>query len=220
MTESENQNLVISTKSIGSNIAEVEEDFILEEKPFSRLVFQAQIHDGGIRGKIIRQRRGSPNDSWIPDASIDIRTLGKNESINIELHTDTISNFYKAIQKLSTILEQKGIRYGHQHYAVVDSSQIVITDSNKVEYIRKLLEAGYGEDVWENLIASNPSLATKLSHAKIHTIKVSVVDEFKQRLQIGGFKETTGDDSWRKWIYKNNWLFGVNYKNPIEKTKI
>ena len=27
-------------------------------------------------------------------------------------------------------------------------------------------------------------------------------------------------DSWQKWIYKNNWLFGVQYKRPIEKIKI
>ena len=70
---------IITTKSIGARIAEVEEDFILSEEPMSRLVFRAQIHPGGIRGKIIRQRRESKTDVWVPDEAIDIRTLGKKE---------------------------------------------------------------------------------------------------------------------------------------------
>lgn len=220
MADSENKNQLVTTKSIGSNIANVEEDFILEEKPQSRLVFQAQIHEGGIRGKIVRQRRESTSDSWVPDLAIDIRSLGKKESINIELHTEAVSNFYTAIQKLSKILQQKGIRYGETQYAVVDPKSVVITDSNKIDYIRKLLEAGYSQDVWETLIESNPSLATKLSHSKIQSIKEAVVRELENRLRVGGFKETIGADSWQNWIYTNNWLFGVNYKKPIEKTKI
>ena len=78
---------IITTKSVGAGIAEIEEDFILCEEPMSRLVFHAQIHARGIRGKIIRQRRESKNDVWNPDKAIDIRTLGKNESINIEINT-------------------------------------------------------------------------------------------------------------------------------------
>lgn len=211
---------IITTKSIGSGFSEVEDDFILNEEPLSRLVFHAQIHSRGIRGRIIRQRRESKTDSWVADEAIDIRSLGKKESINIEINTEATTKLYSAILKLANILKQKGIEYGENRYKVVDPNSFVITDENKAAYIKKLISAGYDEEVWNNLAESNPSLVTKLSYARIQTEKQKVIEEFQGRLETGGFSETTGDDSWQKWIYKNNWLFGVNYKKPIEKTKI
>ena len=211
---------IITTKSIAAGIAEVEEDFILSEEPMSRLVFHAQIHQKGIRGRIIRQRRDSKNDSWIPDEAIDIRTLGKKETINLEINTEAVRKLYLAILKLANILKQRGVEYGEHKYAVVDPASVIITDENKVAYIKKILEAGYDQDVWNNLVESNPPLVTKLSYARIQDAKRKVVEELDSRLKTGGFSETSGDDSWQKWIYKNNWLFGVNYKKPIEKVKI
>lgn len=213
-------NDIITTKSVGRGIAEVEEDFILCEEPMSRLVFHAQIHNNGIRGKIIRQRRENDSDNWLPDKAIDIRKLGKNESINLDVNTESIKKLYLAIQKLANILKQKGVEYGENKYAVVDPDSIIITDENKAAYIKKIIEAGYDEAIWNNLAESNPSLVTKLSFARIQQAKQDVVKELNVRLAKGEYSETTGDDSWQKWIYNNNWLFGVNYKKPIEKTKI
>jgi len=210
----------ITTKSVGRGIAEVKEDFIICEEPMSRLVFHAQIHKGGIRGKIIRQRRESSNDSWSPEKAVDIRTLGKNETINLSIDTQGIKNLYLAIVKLANILKQKGVEYGENKYAVVNSDSVIITDENKLVYIKKIIEAGYDEEVWNNLAESNPSLVTKLSYARIQTEKQAVIKELDNRLKTGSFLETTGSDSWQKWIYKNNWLFGANYKQLIEKTKI
>lgn len=211
---------IITTKSIGSGIADIEKDFILNEEPMSRLVFHAQIHSGGIKGRIIRQRRESKTDIWVPEKSIDIRTLGKNESINIEINTEATKRLYSAILKLANLLRQRGIEYGENKYKIVDPDSFVITDENKAVYIKKLLSSGYDEEVWNSLAESNPSLVTKLSHARIQIEKQKTVEELENRLNTGGFTETTGNDSWQKWIYKNNWLFGVNYKNPIEKAKI
>jgi hypothetical protein len=210
----------ITTKSIGKGIVEVEEDFILCEEPMSRLIFNAQIHNKGIRGKIIRQRRESADDQWVSEKAIDIRTLGKNESINLTIDTDGIKNLYLAIVKLASILKQRGVEYGENKYAVVDPDQVVITDENKAQYIKKIIEAGYDEEVWDNLAESNPSLITKLSYARIQATKKQIIDKLEGRLAQRGFSETSGNDSWQKWIYKNNWLFGVNYQQPIEKTKI
>jgi len=213
-------NSIITAKSIGYGISEIEEDFILNEEPLSRLVFHAQIHNRGIRGRIIRQRRESKQDSWVPDKSIDIRTLGKNQSINIEIDTDATKRLYSAILKLANLLRQRGIEYGENKYKIVDPASFVITDENKAVYIKRLLSSGYDEDVWNSLAESNPSLVTKLSYARVQIDKSNVVEELERRLDIGGFSETAGSDSWQKWIYKNNWLFGVNYRDPIEKAKI
>lgn len=211
---------IIRTESIGRGIADVSEDFILSEEPMSRLVFHAQIHDNGIRGRIIRQRRESNNDVWAPDEAIDIRTLGRKESINIDVSTDAVKKLYMAISKLAEILKRYGVGYGENAYAVVDPDAVIITDENKVAYIKKIIAAGYNREVWENLAELNPSLITKLSYARIQSTKRKIVEDLDVRLLTGGYLETIGDDSWQKWIYQNNWLFGVNYKKPIEKTKI
>ncbi len=186
----------------------------------SRLVFHAQMHKKGIKGKIIRQRRESNNDIWIPDKAIDIRTIGKNESINIEVKSVAVKRLYFAILKLAQILKKRGVEYGEHDYRVVDPNSVIITDENKVTYIKKILKAGYSEEVWDNLVESNPSLVTKLSYARIQNTRKEIVNELKSRIQTGAFSETKGSDSWQKWIYEHNWLFGVNYKKPIEKTKI
>lgn len=213
-------NDIITTKSIGSGIAEVEEDFILCEEPMSRLVFHAQIHKAGIKGKIIRQRRESPDDMWIPDQAINIRTLGKKESINLDVNTEAVKNLYLAFSKLAGILKQRGVEYGENKYAVVDPDSVVITDENKVAYIKKLIEAGYDEEIWVSLVESNPTLTTKLAYAKLQSRKQEIIDELTARLKTGGYPETSGSDSWQSWIYKHNWLFGVNYQKPIEKARI
>lgn len=220
MTSSEKGSEIITTRSISSNMVDIDEDFILEETPMARLVFHAQLHSKGIRGRIIRQRRKSKEDKWIPDEAIDIRTLGKSESINIDMKTEAVKNLYSAIIKSLQILKDKGIKYGTNQYAVVNPDNVIITDENKVTYIKKIINAGYDEDIWDSLVESNPSLVTKLSYARIQSKKQKVVEELKERITKGGFAETAGSDSWQKWIYKNNWLFGIHYKKPIEKTKI
>lgn len=211
---------IITTKSVGLGIEQVEEDFILSEEPMSRLVFKAQIHTGGIRGKIVRQRRESSADTWNSEKAIDIRTLGKNESINLEISTDAVKNLYQAIYKLAKILNQQGVEYGENKYAIVDPNTVVITDENISVYVKKIVAAGHDEEVWKDLAESNPSLVTKLSYATIQSKKQEVVDELAVRLRTGGYSETSGDSSWQAWIYKHNWLFGVNYQEAIPKVKI
>lgn len=210
----------ITTESISSNIEEIKEDFVLDEKPMSRLIFHAQIHTEGIRGKIIRQRRSSKEDTWMPDKAIDIRSLGKNEGINIELPTKAVKNLYLAIQKLDSLQTQEGVQYGRKNYVVTSFDEVVITDNNKHGYINKIIDAGHSQEFWNSLAKSDPSLTTKLSYLRIQNKRKEVIKELKLRLESNNFLETSGDNSWQKWIYENNWLFGINYKQPIEKTKI
>jgi len=43
--------------------------------------------------------------------------------------------------------------------------------------------------------------------------------EFKERLGKD-LPETKGKNFWQKWIYDNNWLFGIHYQKPIQKEKV
>lgn len=104
---------------------------------------------------------------------------------------------------------------------VVERDQvIVVNDQNKKHILGEILNRGYSNEFWELLSNQEPQLTDSLSAARLHIYRRHIVEELKQRLSIGTFSETSGDDSWQKWIYKHNWLFGINYQEPIEKAKI
>jgi len=104
---------------------------------------------------------------------------------------------------------------------IVDSEQvIVVNDQNKKQILEEILTRGYSNDFWDLLRTQEPQLTDSLSAAQLNIHRKKIVDELKQRLTTGTFSETSGDDSWKKWIYKHNWLFGINYQEPIQKVKI
>jgi hypothetical protein len=211
-------NQPITTKSIGKGIAEADA-IVLYENPKSKLIFRPLIHEKGIRGFIIRQKRSNAKEEWKDEKSLKLKDLADVDGVNFEIPSEGINNLFLGIQKLDAILRQNGVEYGENHYTVVDPNSVIITDKNKTQYIKKILEAGYGKETWENIVESSPDLATKLSYSRIQIERKKVLDELQERLQAS-YSETNGDDSWQSWISKNNWLFGVNYKKPVEKAKI
>ncbi len=211
-------NQAITTKSIGRGIAEVGA-IVLEEKPLSKLIFKPQIHNRGIRGFIIRQKRSNKSEEWKDEQSIKLKDLADVDGVNFEIPTEGILNLFIGIKKLAVILRENGVEYGENHYEIVDPNSVIITDENKAQFIKKILEAGYEEETWESIVELNPDLATKLSYARIQIERKKVLDELQERFK-NDYSETKGDDSWQNWISKNNWLFGVNYRQPIEKAKI
>lgn len=46
------------------------------------------------------------------------------------------------------------------------------------------------------------------------------LEELETRIKKGGQSETTGKDSWQRWVFSNNWIFGANYQKLIEKEKV
>lgn len=198
---------VITTKSIASGIADVNNDFILQEKPHSRLVFQAQIHEKGIKGRIIRQRRESKEDEWIPEKALNIRDLGKNESINIELSTEAVGKFYTAIHQLIHLLSERGIEYGEKKYAVIDPNDLIVTEDNKADIIKKMLSSGLGEEIWDTLSEDDPSLATKLAYSKIYSDRKKALKEFEESLT-----KTKNENYWQKFFTNNTWIFGYGLR--------
>ncbi len=207
----------ITTKTIGKGIAEVSEDFILYEEKMSRLVFRAQIHNSGIRGRIVRQRRETSQDTWDDEKAIDIRTLGKNEYINIDFPTEAIAKLFSAINQLAGILRNRGVEYGENTYAVVDPRQVIITDSNKSQYIEKLLSKGYSESFWEELVKQDPDLATRLSMARVQIVRSNALSIFESNLKKENFEEykkaiekSSSKDEivWQMFFKENFWIFG------------
>lgn len=207
-----NPNETITTRSVGRGFVEVEEAFVLEETPQTKTVFKAQLHAGGIRGQIIRYKKGSSGtEETVP---VDFRRLHENEGVEIELKTEASKKLDEAFAKLTQLLEQQGVQYGERQFSVSDASALVITDRNKAAVIRSLLEQNLTEDVWAEITRSNPDLATRFAWANIHANRAAALAEFEQAID-----DTSKDEGWwQDFFSRNKWIFGYGLNYQILRT--
>lgn len=205
----------ITTRSVGRGFAEIEEAFVLEDKPRTKTVFQAQIHAGGVRGQIIRYRKGENNAEEI--VPVNFNSLHENDGIKIELGTEAAKKLDEAFEKLTQLLQQQGVQYGTHQFSINEAGALVITDANRAAVVRGLLEQNLTEEVWNDLSQSNPDLVTRLSWAKIHANRAAALEEFEQA--IGDTSK--GESWWQNFFSNNKWIFGygLNYQilRPVQE---
>ena len=199
----------ITTRSIGQGIAETGE-FEIYNTPQTSVVFKAQIHEGGIRGSLIRYKKdGNGNrEQLVP---VDFRRLNENEGVEIQLKTEAVSNLFQRIQELKTLLEEKGVYSGIHQYMITDSNDIVITDQNKANIIHSLSDANLEEEVWEQLTQHNPNIASRLAYSKLHEDRVSILSRFAEMLADDALTE----NDWQNFFEDNTWIFGYGLRYQI-----
>jgi hypothetical protein len=209
----------IVTNRVGRDFAE-SNAVLLEETEDTLLYFRAGIHSGGVRGFLTRVKK-TRSGTWTGTNidSFEKVPLAAGTRAEIELSTEVVNKLCEAIEERRQIVEQ-GIKRGKQEYIVAEKERVVLVDDQtKKGIFEQLLSRGYSADFWKLLEESQPELATRLSVGHLYAEKRKALVEFAERLK-GDFPETAGPDSWQSWIYKNKWLFGVNYTNTIEKMKI
>lgn len=204
------ENEIITTQSIARNFVEVSQEFILDDTPRTRTVFKAEMHSGGIRGHIIRYRKRSDGscEEIIP---LNFNELHADDGVKIELPTEAVSKLYQKFEELSRLLREQGVHYGEHNFAITDARALVITDQNKAEIIRKLLDDNLGEEVWTQLAASNPDIATRLATAQLQSDRVEVLRRFETMLS----DEELDESDWQNFFEQNTWIFGYGLRYQI-----
>lgn len=101
------------------------------------------------------------------------------------------------------LLERGGLPKGYQSLVVGSEDEVVIVDGREKEYIKKLIAGNYGEDIWRQLVESNPSLATKLSYAQIQASRKNELDKFEYALS-----QNYDESYWQKLLSEDDWIFG------------
>lgn len=200
----------ITTKSRGYDFVDIPQEFILEETKRTRTVFKAEMHSGGVRGRIIRYRK-NPNGSCEELTPVNFNELHPDEGIKIDLPTNALQILHKKVEELYKILERNGIRYGEREYVVTDSSALIITDANKAAVIRELFDKNLGEDIWRQFAAANPDIATRLAFSQIQLSRAKVLDQFKDML--ANTRLTEG--AWQNFFNDNKWIFGYGLRYQI-----
>ena len=203
-----------TTKSTSLYSQKVNEPIVIEEGLLTRRIFVAETNDKKltqgetVSGLIIHQRK-KKNDEWEDINAINLATLKGGEGIKIKFDSSQLKKLYEGLTKLYALADE-GVLWGKRDYVVGTPYELISVPENRKEYIEKLLKENYGKDIWEELVRSNPSLATKLALAKIQTDRELVLNEFEVSISDENKKE----DFWQKFFTENDWIFGygLQYK--------
>ena len=196
----------ITTRAIGKGFAETKE-IVLTETPQIITAFRPQIHEGGVRGIIVRYKKDRDGNRQKPD-SVDFRQLKSGEGIEIELKTEAVSKLIQSVQQLQTLIEETGVPLGIHQYKVADVDELVISDRNKAQIIQKLLDANHGVDIWKQLADNDPDLSTRLAMSRLQENRTTILNKFEKMLK----EDALTEQSWQNFFEENTWIFGYGLR--------
>lgn len=202
----------VSTSLYSARLAET---IVIEENTTTRKVLIVDLNDkkkdiGETVGIILVHQRKKRNDEWEDVESINLNSLKGGEGVKLNLDSKNTKKIYDELTKLYSYVDKEGVKYGTQEFSVVKADEIINIPQDRRTFIERLLDENYGEEVWNELISSNPDLATKLSLARIQTNRSIAIETFKENLESNNADESF----WQEFFTDNDWIFGygLNYQ--------
>ncbi len=147
-------------------------------------------------------REKKQKDQWEDLDAINLQTLKAGEGVKLNLGCGETKALYTSLEQ-AYLIGKQGVQRGISQFFLADKDDIIIPAGTESRYIKLLIERGLSEDIWRQLVDTNPDLATKLSLAKIQIDRITIVEEFATHL--------TNDDQekfWQQFLYQNDWIFG------------
>jgi hypothetical protein len=200
---------IVNTYQVADGFA-ASDDIVLEETPKTRLLFRPGIHNNGVRGYLVRQKRGRAG-TWCEVNDINFTSMPPDCGVRIELTTQATSRLYDKLDQLYTVQSQ-GIEPGDQSFVLARQDEaVVIDDSNKATAIRALLDKGYSEEFWNALTQDDPDLATRLAIAKVEFDRRQVVTEYEVSLAL----HNENEDFWQVFFQQHPWILQAALSVPV-----
>ncbi len=176
-------------------------DVVLNQSPTTRTVFRPGLSNAGVRGHVIRQKKGE-DGTWKDINEVDFRHLPADAGVSIELDSAATKKLFDKLDSLYKIQNQ-GVSYGKQEYVVGRADEVIkVDDKSKSEVIRQLLAQGYSEDVWNKLAENNPGLATRLAAAQIQVDREQVIRKFSEAIESHPDEEAF----WQGFSEEHPWI--------------
>ncbi len=181
--------------------------FILETSHTTRKVAYIKLvdnpndKDAYVHCTIVHERK-SPNGIWKPIESINLATLKTGEGVKLDLSSAATKALKDALNT-SYVVGKEGLPKGFQSIVVGTEDEVLIIKGREKEYIKKLIDGDYGEDIWNQLVESKPDLITKLSYARIHASRKSELEKFRYSLS-----QDYDEAFWQKFLSESDWIFG------------
>jgi hypothetical protein len=199
----------LSTHSVARGFV-TSEDIVLSITPRTRIVFQAGIHAGGVRGYVVRQKIGG-DGTWKDSNEVNFARMPADCGVSIELDTAATTKLYEKLTQLYR-LHAHGVEDGDNTYVIAKPEEVlVVNDRNKAQAIQGLLNEGYPEEYWEALSCSNPDLASQLAAAKIHFDRQQAIRTFQLSLAI----HKTDEGYWQRFFQDHPWMLQSAFSSPV-----
>lgn len=203
------------TVSRSSHFMEIVEPVVIEEHETTRKVIIVGINDAKIESgetvsiTIVHQRK-KKNDKWEDVKSINLNTLRGGEGVKLKLDSKSTKRLFDKLNELYSFAKEKGVVQGINQFSIEKADEIVKVTGDRKIIIERLLSENHGEEVWNELVETDPDLATKLSNAKLHANRKSILSEFEKSIS----DETKTESYWQDFFMKNDWIFGygLNYQ--------
>jgi hypothetical protein len=162
----------------------------------------------GVKITIVHQRKRQ-RDEWENMESPPLTTLRAKEVAKISLDSSETLALYQELEQLYTIHEGAGVLTGRRTLIVAPEERVVITDPQRAEAIRSMIEQGYSQDIWDELVGRNPDLVTRLCYARMHAQRAAVLEEFEESMN-----EEKAEQYWQDFFEEHSWIFGygLNYQ--------
>lgn len=181
--------------------------FVLEQSNTTRKVAYAKIvnnpndKDAYVHCTIIHERKNQKGN-WEPVESINLTRLKSGEGVKLDLSSAATKELKKALDT-SYAVGKGGLPRGYQSLVVGTEDEVVIVNGREREYIEKLVKGNHKEEIWKQLIESDPDLATKLSYAQIQASRKIELDKFEYALS-----QDYDESYWQKLLSEDDWIFG------------
>jgi hypothetical protein len=185
-------------------------EIVLSETPKTRTIFRPGIHPNGVRGEIIRQKKGA-DGSWASTNEVNFTTVPPDCGVAIELDTEATAKLLDKLTKPQEV-QGKGIAFGTTKFVVGKEDEVLlVNDSSKGRAMKELLEQGYSEEFWKTLTEKEPDLASRLAVAKLHLDRCAIIEEFEASLQT----HRSDEAYWQRLFEENPWIIEAAFSAAV-----
>ena len=203
------------TVSTSAYSARLVDPIVIEENSSTRKVLIVDLNDkkkdlGETVGIIIVHQRKKLNNQWEDVESISLSSLKGGEGVKLDLDSKNTRIIYDELTKLYALVDKEGVQYGVNEFTVAKADEIIRVSKDRKTIIERLFAENYGEEVWSELISSNPDLATKLAMARVQTNRSKALEIFKSNIH----SNNSNEGFWQDFFTENDWIFGygLNYQ--------
>ena len=193
-------------------------DKILSETETTRLLLRYEAvqnpknPDAKIKVAFIHQRKSSKG-SWEDSPNVPLSSLKAGEQVKFSLHSEPTLKLYEQLKNLYAVATSGRIGTGKTKLVVGREEEVIQADAKRANVIRLLLTRGHSQEIWNELIRTDPDLATRLSYARIQAERTKGLDTFHANL-----KKDQPEGWWQDFLEKNTWIFGYGLNYQILKT--
>lgn len=203
------------TQSTSANSAQLVDPVVIEETGTTRKVIVVDFNDkkrdiGETVGITFVHQRKKGKSEWENVQSISLSSLKGGDGVKLNLDSKTTRKVYDELTKLYALMDKEGVTFGIKDFTIAKAGELIKVPQDRKTLIEKLLSENHADEVWQELLSSNPDLATRLSLARVQTNRIEVLTLFKNELD-----ECNADEGfWQTFFENNDWIFGygLNYQ--------